>query len=116
MSCAHINNDHDGWQVEVHDTESQVLRMQEFPQTLLHWSQYGLGAGYQNKEARDSLLWLAAPWVCYQQCAVILQQCLLNLHLALLINILLVVGNDGLADGLTESCRGREGTTGDNSM
>jgi hypothetical protein len=53
-----------------------------------------------------SLLGLAAAWVCHQQGAVVLQQRLLDLHLALLVNVLLVVRDDGLADGLAQSCRG----------
>lgn len=59
---------------------------------------YALAAKYH------VLLWLAAARICNQQCAVILQQSLLDLDLALLVDILLVVGNDSLANGLAQSC------------
>lgn len=58
-----------------------------------------------------SLLGLAAARVSHQQSPVELQQGVLDLLLALLINILLVEGNDGLGDGLADGCKSETHTS-----
>uniref|UniRef100_A0A7S3R7Z4 Uncharacterized protein n=1 Tax=Dunaliella tertiolecta TaxID=3047 RepID=A0A7S3R7Z4_DUNTE len=52
--------------------------------------------------ATTKLLWLAAAGVRHQQAAVVLQQVILQLGLALLIHVLLVEGDHSLGDGLAD--------------
>jgi len=66
--------------------------------------QAGRGAG---RGAGHPLLGLCAAGVCHQQCAVVLQQQVLDLVLGGLVNVLLVVGDDGLGQGLADGCGAR---------
>jgi hypothetical protein len=68
------------------------------------------GAGTGTTE----LLRLAPPVVGDEECAVVLDEGLLELVLGVLVDVLLVVGNDGLGDGLTDGVDLRSVTsTGD---
>ena len=64
------------------------------------------GGGGNSAWRNFALLGLAAARISDEQRAVVLQQRLLDCHLGLLINILLVVSDDSLADGLAQSCKG----------
>lgn len=57
------------------------------------------------------LLWLAPSVVGNEECAVVLDEGLLELVLAVLIDVLLVVGDNGLGDGLTDGVDLRSVTT-----
>ena len=49
------------------------------------------------------LLWLHPSWIGNKEGPVVLHKDLLDFGLGLLVNILLIIGNDGLADGLADS-------------
>jgi hypothetical protein len=71
----------------------------------LQQSQYRLTVRLLVPRARTwtaELLGLAPPVVGDEQCAVVLDECLLELVLRVLVDVLLVVGNDGLGDGLAD--------------
>ena len=57
------------------------------------------------------LLGLAPPVVCNEQCAVVLDESLLELVLRVLVDVLLVVGNDGFGNGLADGVDLRSVTT-----
>ena len=60
------------------------------------------------------LLGLAPPVVCNEEGTVVLDKGLLQLVLGVLVDVLLVVGDDGLGDGLTDGVDlGSVTTTGD---
>lgn len=65
------------------------------------------GAGTWTSE----LLGLAPPVVGDEECAVVLDEGLLELVLGVLVDVLLVVGDDGLGDGLTDGVDLRGVTT-----
>lgn len=65
------------------------------------------GAGTGTAE----LLGLAPPVVGDEECAVVLDESLLELVLGVLVDVLLVVGDDGLGDGLTDGVDLRGVTT-----
>ena len=60
------------------------------------------------------LLWLLAPWVGDEEGTVVGDEGLLDLVLALLVHVLLVVGDDGLGDGLSERVHLADVTTSPN--
>jgi hypothetical protein len=62
----------------------------------------------------SKLLWFTTSVICYQECTVEISEKALDLIFGVLVNKLLVVGNDGLGDSLTDGVDlGSVTTTGD---
>jgi hypothetical protein len=77
-------------------------------------SQYRLTVRLLVPRARTrtaELLWLAPPVVGNEQCAVVLDEGLLELVLRVLVDVLLVVGDDGFGNGLADGVDLRDVTT-----
>lgn len=84
-----------------HDEHRTMPAMRTLPMPLVAL----LTVGFLVPRARTwtaELLGLAPPVVCDEECAVVLDEGLLELVLGVLVDVFLVVGDDGLGDGLSD--------------
>jgi hypothetical protein len=109
----HIKESHDEHRHNAIHPCVRIPRNPFFPHPQIHRLTVGFlvpGAGTGTTE----FLGLAPPVVGNEECAVVLNEGLLELVLGVLIDEFLVVGDDGLGDGLTDGVDlGSVTTTGD---